>query len=57
MVTSNGDKNTVENDESCFGWLRDHRVRHKKVHLFIFFFSNFHKIISCLLPLLAISMT
>ena len=42
MVTSNGDKNTVENDESCFGWLRDHRVRHKKVHLFIFFFSLFH---------------
>ena len=37
MFTRNGDKAGVEDEESCFGGLGDHRVRHEKVHLFIFF--------------------
>ena len=50
MVTSNGDKNTVENDEGCLRWFRDYRVRHKKVHLVIVLVSViiitlFHRII------------
>ena len=37
MLTRNGDKDGVEDEESCFGGFGDHRVRHEKVHLFIFF--------------------
>ena len=37
MLTRNGDKDGVEDKESCFGGFGDHRVRHEKVHLFIFF--------------------
>ena len=37
MFTCNPDKDGVEDEESCFGGFGDHRVRHEKVHLFIFF--------------------
>ena len=50
MVTSNGDKKTVENYEGCLRRFRDYRVRHKKVHLVIIFviviiIALFHRII------------